>query len=45
MNINLGLRTLILLAFVAAATAAIVSPALFGGADGSLGTGLAVSRP
>ncbi len=45
MNINLGLRALILLAFVAAATAAIVTPALIGGADGSLGTGVAVSHP
>ncbi len=45
MNITLGLRALSLLAFVAMATAVIVHPALIGGADGILGTAVAVSHP
>jgi hypothetical protein len=45
MNITLGLRALLLLAFVAAATAAIVTPAATSGPDGSLGTAMAVSHP
>ncbi len=45
MNITLGVRALALLAFVAAATAVIVHPPLIGGADGILGTVVAVSHP
>ena len=35
MNLHLGLRTLALLAFVAASTAVIVKPELIGGASAS----------
>jgi hypothetical protein len=44
MNITLGLRALVLLAFVATATAAIVTPAMTG-ADAILGTAMVVSHP